>query len=364
MQIILNDIVVNETYLAYESHSLYQMLQLIHFLNKYYLPVLIFVGIPLNIWIIRLSKSLKQKQKEVPTKVYMTGIALSDIVFLVLLFGKWIKYLPDGYDILTRGVFCQVVTCVAGLSLFTSTWLTLFMLAERYINVCLPRFRKLICTVLKARIIVTVIVLTGVVLFLNLSVLFQEYRFDDGSSLCVPYKYMDVIRITDYVYLVVNVLLPYSLMMLLIVCGIIAFYFDKKASTVSISKLNCDVMTMSNEGTVMLERDYLKDSEVKWDLLRMSIVNASMFIIFTIVSFLISFYILVGHFDHTTFFVQELLHFLLYSRFAFNFVWYVISSKCFRKCIIQSVKIFFEKSEKDRRSIHFALIESQTSDAK
>ena len=118
-------------------------------LNIYLTPIIIIVGVFGNVlsFLVFVATHLRRQS----SSVYLAGLAIADVSFLLSLFIGWFSWLR--IHLFHRNVWCQVVVYVTYVGSFLSVWCVVCFTAERYIIVSYPFKRQTLCTVKKARIV-------------------------------------------------------------------------------------------------------------------------------------------------------------------------------------------------------------------
>lgn len=94
---------------------------------------------------------------------YLAALAASDTIFLLNLFVVWASNLL--VNLFNRNGWCQGVTYLTHVSTFMSVWLVVAFTVERFIAVCYPLLRSLVCTVKRARAIVCGLAVIAIILY-------------------------------------------------------------------------------------------------------------------------------------------------------------------------------------------------------
>ena len=119
---------------------------------------------------------LSRKNMSTSTNCYLMGLAIADLLFLVLFAsvlgtGRISSSHPGYY---ASNIYMSYASIFLNIFLLTSIWLTVMLATERYIAICRPFLATRMCTVLRARIIIVLIFLIA---FLCRMPNFWEYKF-------------------------------------------------------------------------------------------------------------------------------------------------------------------------------------------
>lgn len=128
----------------------------LEFTYSYYLPVIIFMGLVGNFLscIVFLNTHLKMRS----SSYYLAALAVADFGFLFSILLVWSnEYL--GVELFHREGWCQALVYLSSVCGFLSVWLIVAFTVERFIAVQYPLHRPTMCTVARAKTIVTCITL-------------------------------------------------------------------------------------------------------------------------------------------------------------------------------------------------------------
>lgn len=135
-------------------------------INFYYIPALVLFGSIGNI--LSVLVFFKTKLKKLSSSYYLAALGLSDTCYLVGLFVPWLNLVD--IKIYTLEVYCQFFTFFSNLCSFLSVWFVVAFTVERFIAVLYPLKRQTMCTVRRAKMVITALTLIGV--FISLPVMF------------------------------------------------------------------------------------------------------------------------------------------------------------------------------------------------
>lgn len=142
----------NETSFLYDSCGIFEYyLELLH---RYYIPVMIFVGLIGNFLscVVFLTTYLKLRS----SSYYLAALAIADFSFLVVL--TIVNFSYTGImDLFNKEVWCQVFVYISSVASILSVWLIVAFTVERFIAVQYPLQRPSICTVTRSKMTVCVI---------------------------------------------------------------------------------------------------------------------------------------------------------------------------------------------------------------
>lgn len=192
----------------YSPEDLKRMISIALGIRYYYIPVIIAIGSVGNI--LTASTILLTKLSKLPTMHFIVGIAAIDLCFLISLLMWW----TSGFSaaLTTFPGWCQLVMFTTNLSSFTTVWLHCTLSFERYLSTtadggcvkscCLccedngkcyvppvkpPCKISCKCTTLKVKACILSIFITGVVVYVNIS-LTVDYIYVGTTPVCVPMR--------------------------------------------------------------------------------------------------------------------------------------------------------------------------------
>ncbi|XP_076623116.1 cysteinyl leukotriene receptor 2-like [Colletes latitarsis] len=143
----------------------------------YYTPILVYFGSLGNCLSVIVFFGTKLCQYS--SSIYLGALAISDTGFLASVFVVWLNMLEVG--LFNRPGFCQFFIYLTTLCSFTSVWLVVAFTIERFIAVQYPFYRRSMCTVARAKVMVAA--LTGLAMILCSPVLwFSAPRFEHNEK--------------------------------------------------------------------------------------------------------------------------------------------------------------------------------------
>ncbi|KAL8622044.1 hypothetical protein ACOMHN_056529 [Nucella lapillus] len=109
---------------------------------------------------------LSRKTMCTSTNCYLTSLAVADLMVLVLLTVNIVtEHIMSCYHEHEDSVFAffHITTIFLNIALFASVWITVLLAVERYIAICHPMQAMSICTTKRARVMIALIFLAGLV---------------------------------------------------------------------------------------------------------------------------------------------------------------------------------------------------------
>ena len=199
-------------------------LKCLDFFNFYYLAIIIIFGMVGNTlsFLVFTRTHLKLRS----SSYYLAALALADLGFLLTLLVVWLNHV--GIDLFNRQGFCQALVYGSSVCSCLSVWLTVAFTVERLIAVQYPLQRPYMCTVRRAKIIISALTVTT--LACHVYSLFTAGITDggpDGKSTCdlLPdyYRFMHVVNLLDTVLTLVIPFILIVVMNTLIAKNLIVF---------------------------------------------------------------------------------------------------------------------------------------------
>lgn len=162
--------------------------QLGDFLTHYYTPTLVFFGSIGNI--LSVIVFFKTKLRKLSSSYYLAALGISDTCFLLGAFVSWLNYL--NINIYNRNYYCQFFTYISGLCSFLSVWFVVAFTVERFIAVLYPLKRQTMCTVKRACMVLTGLIIVGCIVcipyFVYAAPQYSEYLNDFICDVREEYK--------------------------------------------------------------------------------------------------------------------------------------------------------------------------------
>ena len=174
-------------------------------LNMYGTPVIILIGFVANTLSFLVFSMPRLRQQS--SSVYLKALALSDNGFLVSLSIGWFSSL--NMDLIHKEGFCQLFVLITYVCSFLSVWNIASFTIERYIAVIYPLHRNWLCTVYRARIIVSAEFAFALLLYsfsLWTSKILEVFR---GYTVCaIRLQFIWFVEIMTYIDTVITLIIP------------------------------------------------------------------------------------------------------------------------------------------------------------
>lgn len=130
-----------------------------HLISSYYTPFLALTGSIGNI--LSVLVFFKTKLRKLSSSYYLAALGISDTCFLVSLIIPWLTVL--NINIYHEDFTCKLTQFVSTVCSFLSVWFVVAFTVERFIAVLYPLKRQTMCTVKRAKIVLCVLTILGMV---------------------------------------------------------------------------------------------------------------------------------------------------------------------------------------------------------
>ena len=149
-------------------------------LTCYYTPILVFTGSIGNI--LSVFVFFKTKLRKLSSSYYLAALGISDTLFLFAIFISWLSFV--NFHLYNRNIVCQFFNYLTGLCSFLSVWFVVAFTVERFIAVLYPLKRQTMCTVRRAKIVLTCLTLLGAIHSAPL-ILFSTPLYSDKLNMTI-----------------------------------------------------------------------------------------------------------------------------------------------------------------------------------
>ena len=180
-------------------------------LHRYGTPVIIVIGVSTNL--LSLAVFVCTRLRSQSSSVYLAALAGSDSVFLLATLFSWLSWV--GVNVVHETYLCHAVIYLTYLSAYLSVAIVVAFTVERYIVVCHPLKRQQICTVQRARIVLLIETIVGLLLY-SYNIWTTEIQEIGGSYMCTQkYHFARLTRIMAFVDIVITFILPSVIIIIL-----------------------------------------------------------------------------------------------------------------------------------------------------
>ncbi|KAL9905331.1 G-protein coupled receptor isoform 2-T2 [Glossina fuscipes fuscipes] len=184
-----------------------------HILNCVYVPIIVCMGSLGNILSVFVFS--KTKLCKLSSSYYLAALAISDTCFLFGLFIQWLNFFD--INIYNRDYFCQFFTFFSYLASFCSSWFVVAFTVERFIAVMYPLKRQTMCTVRRAKIVLSGISVLGVLHCIPFWISSQPVSLDERqTTICdIKNEYKGYILLLNYWDTIVVYAVPFVVIAIL-----------------------------------------------------------------------------------------------------------------------------------------------------
>ncbi|XP_055627369.1 growth hormone secretagogue receptor type 1-like [Toxorhynchites rutilus septentrionalis] len=327
-----------------------ELLSVIHF---YYIPALVLFGSIGNI--LSVLVFFKTKLKKLSSSYYLAALGLSDTCYLFGLFVPWLNLID--IKIYTLEVYCQFFTFFSNLCSFLSVWFVVAFTVERFIAVLYPLKRQTMCTVRRAKIVISALTLIGV--FISLPVIFfasPQYSPAVNETICdMPEKYKDQMTVFNYLDTILVFVVPFTVIVVLnTFTALTVWKFAGVRRTMTMprsyggnlreSRRQHHQINTSSSNSLFLNgntpiqkvqhysRSRVANSQIK--VTKMLLIVSTVFVCLNLPSYAVRVKIFLGT-EHANVMVlvQHCCQLFFMTNFGINFILYCVSGQNFRKAV-------------------------------
>ena len=188
-----------------------QLRNTVDLMSKFYVPVMIALGISGNV--LMAVGLLIRSQKGIECANFMGAKAVSDALYLVAYTFLWLtEYKVNLYH--TKG-WCQFFTFINGATGFLSIWYVVCICIERFVTLAFPMSRSKVCSTIKVKVTVIGLATVAVPVYLNMSL---TTAVDEEYRMCSRHRwFISAIQFLMKIDAFVNVVFP-SMVILTLTC--------------------------------------------------------------------------------------------------------------------------------------------------
>lgn len=186
----------------------------VELIQLYYTPVLVYLGCLGNG--ISMYVFFGTKLRKLSSSYYLATLAVSDNLFLVSMFVVWLRMV--GLDLYNLHGVCHIINYITGVCSFLSVWLVLAFTVERFVAVRYPLLRQSVCTVARAKLAITILVVFSLVVY-SPQLFASTITSINGNDSCnVHPDWRQTVNVFNYVDTVLTLLIPVVVITVLNVC--------------------------------------------------------------------------------------------------------------------------------------------------
>ena len=173
-------------------------------LDLYMVPCVVFIGFVGNVTSFMIFTRTFLRFNS--SSVYLSALALSDTGFLLCIFILWLHQLglnPTGHN----GT-CQIFMYLIYVWSFLSVWYVVAFTTERFIAVCFPLKRNIVCSVKRAKILV-VSLASFAAIYYSYGLWTSGITYNNDMAYCWPKgEYVGAVSVLNYIDTFLTLLLP------------------------------------------------------------------------------------------------------------------------------------------------------------
>ena len=185
------------------TRSIRFLFVIVQFVNIYYIPSLVFVGICLNSLL--LTVCLRQTMAEDSSSPYLASLAVSDNIFLVCLFIVWSTFsgLTNVYEL---DGWCLTITYASGVTAFLAPWIHVAISIDRFLFVQFGSVNRPTTlqrtSPIRSKVVCLAFLLVAVPVYLNVVLLYGTLEIPRYGWLCAPLpNFIPVIQVRIFIQL-------------------------------------------------------------------------------------------------------------------------------------------------------------------
>ena len=353
--------------------------------NIYLTPMIVIIGVTTNILstVVFLGTHLRHQS----SSIYLAALAIADSGFLVTLLIGWLSWVK--ILLFHRQGWCQTVIYIAYVCGFLSVWSLVAFTVERYIAVCHPFSRHVMCTVERAKIVVCAL-FAGAAIFYNFSIWTTKVQYFYNRPACLPDgHFASVLNVMISADALMTMVIPSLAIVLLNLRIGIKIYMvghlnwhprytppnvvpsvvsssrqpsvrrsteTRNPSVLTSSKSNKQSCEMGRHGSERVQRVHYKTT-------RLLFVVSAAFLLLNGPSHAVRIYYYVRHMLDEDYYapdiglqLQECFQLLYYTSFSVNFFLYSFCAKRFRNALRQLLMRALDRARTCGRQPRLALI--------
>ena len=340
------DLTINFTYyngtqngtFEYEEYAMEPFEQFVQYVNTYFIPVLVVIGLIGNI--VSVIVFFCTYLKNLSLGIHLAALALSDSGFLMALFITWLESV--GFKVFDKPGWCQSVVYATYVCSFLSVWVVASYTVERYIAICHPLKRPDMCTPARAKMVVSGLTLGCLLVYICTFWSTGVVTIGDQHYCVALPDYRKVNTVLTYADTTITLIIPFLLILGLNIkiTHKIAYFYAKRSRHPSRSRAayhrNAQSQSQSQPrasrpGHCTL--GYRAQIKITKALLMIS----SIFLVINLPSYVVRLRIFIlsivnkqYQVTQNEYLIQQLLQVLYYTGFAINFFLYHFCCKKFK----------------------------------
>ena len=309
------------------------------YMDIYIVPLIAFIGLAGNL--LSFIVFVCTYMRRLSSSIYLAALSVADSFFLICVTLSWAKH--TGVYVYVQDGWCQTFVYMTYVSSFLSVWYVVAFTCERYIVVFFPLRRQDLCTTKRAKIVVSCLALSAVVLYSFGIWTSGVSQIMDFEPVCGPLRnYMDLVDIFNNIDTVMTLLLPFLailVMNLKITYKVVLFYREKKSFSLSDS-LNGHYRSMMQVNPVS-HKTRLVYTRTQVRVTKMLLTVSTIFLVLNLprhttrTYFFLMRFLDEGYIPSETIMLWDKIFLnLYYMHFSVNLFLYSMMNKNFRKALV------------------------------
>ncbi|KAJ8877501.1 hypothetical protein PR048_021956 [Dryococelus australis] len=271
-------------------------LRVVEDIERYYTPVLIFLGSLGNS--VSMVVFFSTKLRKLSSSTYLAALAISDTGVLGCLLANWLDMVADT-SIKSRPVVCEAFHFLLYACCFLSAWLVAAFTVERFFAVLYPLRRPSVCTVARARQVL--VALTVCAVAASTPVVFVvklQPKPNSSELLCdLDQERRGLAHAFNYADTVLTFVVPFAVIVSLNMCIVSAVWrlaWVRRSMTFTSSSPRGDVASAAPDGRVSAassssrrkHHQHLRASGSQMKVTKMLLVVSTVFLILNLPGYL------------------------------------------------------------------------------
>lgn len=172
----------------------------------YYIPVLVIFGVLGNI--LSVCVFFNTKLKKLSSSYYLSSLAISDTIFLIMVFIAWLVLIEINWFIIEW--VCKLTMYLIYVSSFLSVWLIMVFTIERFVAVRYPLLRQSLCTISRAKFIIVILTIISLLSYSPCLILTRVmYHEEINKTVCtVDPEWRNVNKIFNMIDAILTIVIP------------------------------------------------------------------------------------------------------------------------------------------------------------
>lgn len=276
------------------------------------------------------------------SNVYLTALSCTSFVFCFSNFLVWLETVR--VQIIHQEVICQSIVYITYVCSFLTVWYVVCITFENFVVTINLRYAVIVCTVYKARIIVTSLAITAILLY-TFALWTTKVERGHGKIYCdIESEYQKTLHVFTYIDIIFTLAVPFIAM---------TFFLGVVYVKHIVVRVSCSPCTKSNTcRPVRRTRGSRNDSLTK--ITRVLLAIGSSYIVLSVPSCVNKIRAIVLSMrdqqvepTHDSWAVIQFSQMIYYLSFCLNFFYYLKWSVNYRKALGDIFKVFISNRESE-----------------